>query len=211
MFPSNSFSENSIQSRSEFTLLPRGAVERRGMRLIVAEFLASLTSPVGCHVFLILRLTIIWQTICLPLLQTSDEHVCMLKIWKSSQKMQPNLWINCFFKGPLQSIICSLILLLLCNANISSNNTIMLQLFGGQLAGKFCCFWMEAKNQGSKKEKSQRQLDWLWDHQGAKLLYSLLEESLKPTLEILWSFHREDSNKPGFPAHALREVAQRWA
>ena len=70
---------------------------------------------------------------------------------------------------------------------------------------------MEAKNQGSKKENPQRQLDRLWDHQGAKLLYSLLEESLKPTLKILWSFHREDSNKPGFPAHALREVAQRWA
>lgn len=137
MPPSHSLVENSINSTSGLALLLRGVVERR-MCLIVAGFLAFCTSPVGWHAFLTLRFTIIRQTICLPLLEVSDEHVCVIEMLKSPQNMQPNLWINCFFKGPLQCVICRLILLLLCNANISSNNTSMLQLFRGQLAGKFC-------------------------------------------------------------------------
>lgn len=86
MLPSNSFVQSSINSTSKFTLLPLEVVGKGGMRLIMAEFLASLTSPVGCHVFLILWFTIIWQTIRLPLLQTSDEHVCKIKIWRKFSK-----------------------------------------------------------------------------------------------------------------------------
>lgn len=59
MLPSNSFVQSSINSTSKFTLLPLEVVGKGGMRLIMAEFLASLTSPVGCHVFLILWFTII--------------------------------------------------------------------------------------------------------------------------------------------------------
>lgn len=59
MFLLDFFVENIVNFISEIIFLFRGVVERRGMCLIMVEFLVFVILSVGCRVFFILRFIVI--------------------------------------------------------------------------------------------------------------------------------------------------------